>query len=101
MRLGRAVTGIAVLAIVIGIVKGWYSGGLALSPLEDAYTVCDLCGLTNAEVDQFITNVKSRALSRDEELAMWRDIADPENVEACRPCVEAILDVSNQNAEYN
>ena len=62
--------------------------------------MCDLCGLTNAEVDQFITNVKSRALSRDEELAMWRDIADPENVDACRPCVDAILDVSDQHAEY-
>ena len=101
MRLSRAVSGIAVLAIVIGIVKGWLPGGLALSPLEDAYTVCDLCGLTNAEVDQFITNVRARALSREEELAMWRDIADPENVEACRPCVDAILDVSNQDAEYD
>ena len=94
MKLRRAIPAIVVLAIVMGIVNGWLSGGSRLSPLEDAYTVCDLCGLTNAEVDQFITNVKSRALSRDEELALWRDIADPENVEACRPCVDAILDAS-------
>ena len=38
MRLSRAVSGIAVVAIVVGIGKGWLSGGSRLSPLEDAYT---------------------------------------------------------------
>lgn len=42
MKLSRAITGIAVLVIVVGVGKGLYSGRSAQSPLEVADDECDL-----------------------------------------------------------
>ena len=64
MRLGRTVSGVVIVAILAGIGKGLYSGWPTPSPLAVAYAECRPCGLTHAEVDKIIDDVRHATLTR-------------------------------------
>ena len=95
LGLGRTISWIVLVVIVVGIGKGWYYNRYRMSPLEFAYATCLPCELTHAEVDDLIDDARhstlTRAKNRDLFIATFVDRADAEE---CLPCVDAILDVS-------
>lgn len=64
------------------------------TPLEKAYRVCEPCGRDQAATDMLIENYYGSGMTPAEAIQLWKQTAEPEVVELCRPCVEAVIDAA-------
>jgi len=63
------------------------------SRLQRTYRICKACGLYQPEIDLIIEQVRSSGLTPKESIQLWKDTAEPEAVELCRDCVDAVVGV--------
>lgn len=59
--------------------------------LQRAYRVCKECGMYEPEIDQLIEQLRSSGLTPKESIQLWKDTAEPNAVELCRDCAEAVV----------
>ena len=65
--------------------------------IDLAYRICDACGLDVAEIDQLIDDIRHSALTREENLDLFRDTFERrEDAELCIDCAEAVLDAAGR-----
>ena len=69
------------------------------SPIERAYRECQLCGIGAAEVDQWIDDCRHSTLDRDGLLALFEATGGERDREACRPCVQAVIEAGGIEPE--
>lgn len=64
------------------------------TPLNRAYRICKGCGLTEPEIDTLIQQVSESEATPEESVDLWKQTADPENVELCRDCVDTVMEAA-------
>ena len=90
---------VLVVALTIVLVYRLYKLGRPEDFVQRAISVCELCGLSEEEVLQFIDNKARSGLSRSELFNAWEDTYDdPADLETVRAlsadCTNAILDAA-------
>lgn len=64
------------------------------TPLERTHRICQDCGLSDDEIETLIQQVSESGLTPVESVESWKQTADPENVELCRDCVDAVIEAA-------
>lgn len=64
------------------------------TPLDRAHRICKDCGLLGPEIDELIQQVRDSGLTPAEEVQLWKQTAQPEAVELCRDCVDAVIEAA-------
>ena len=90
---------ILVVALALVLVYRLYKLREPDDLVQRAISVCELCGLSEGEVLQFIDNKARSGLSRSEIFKAWEDTYDdPADLETaralCADCTNSILDAS-------
>ena len=81
----KVLTIVAIAFVVIGLLITLQQE----SPSDRAYRICKDCGLYEPEIDMLIEQYQRSGLKP----AIRTDSTDPDVVEACRDCVEAVVEV--------
>ena len=61
---------------------------------------CGLCGLSRGEVATMIQNILTSRLTREQQIELYESTAkDGDALAPCLPCVEAVLDLTDEMKE--
>lgn len=63
------------------------------TPLQRAHRICKDCGIYEPEIDQLIEQVRTSGLMPKESIELWKQAAEPDAVDLCRECVDAVVGV--------
>ena len=68
--------------------------------IERCYRECELCGLRRGEVAVMIQNILTSRLTREQQIERYESTAkDGDDLAPCLPCVEAVLDLTDEMKE--
>ena len=62
-------------------------------PNDRVYRICKDCGMYEPEIDTIIEQIRSSVLTPKEVIQLWKDTAEPDAVEMCWDCVDAVVRV--------